>query len=102
MITLASRVVVFAGTIGPGTLLKTDFLGSFADQTTPAVDQELPAGTRLSTTSEAAKKVEAVAGRRSRGEEYLTTIGAARQRPAPVANVVELTVQLARARAPTP
>ena len=60
MIILISAVLIFAGTMASATLLKTDFIESFADKTTLLVDQELPIGTRLSVTSEAATKVEAI------------------------------------------
>ena len=56
------RLPVAAGTMAAATLLKTDFLESFADKTTLLIDQELPVGTRLSATSEAAQPVEQVLG----------------------------------------
>jgi HAE1 family hydrophobic/amphiphilic exporter-1 len=59
-LTLAMALVIFVGTLGAATLLKTDFLGSVTDQTTLQITEELPAGTRLTTTSEAAKKLERV------------------------------------------
>ena len=68
LITALAAVLIFAGTMASTTLLKTDFLESFADKTTLLVDQELPVGTRLSATSEAAKQVEADAGRQPRGQ----------------------------------
>jgi HAE1 family hydrophobic/amphiphilic exporter-1 len=57
-ITLGLALVIFAATLGSATLLKTDFIGSVTDQTTLAIRQELPPGTRLSTTSSAAEQVE--------------------------------------------
>ena len=57
------------------TLLKTDFLESFADKTTLQIDQELPLGTRLSTTSDAAAQVEQILAASPGVKEYLTTIG---------------------------
>ena len=75
LITALIAVLVFAGTMASATLLKTNFLESFADKTTLQVDQELPVGTRLSTTSEAAKKVEAILDADPGVKEYLTTVG---------------------------
>ncbi|WP_375424931.1 efflux RND transporter permease subunit [uncultured Friedmanniella sp.] len=75
LLTVLAAVLVFAGTMASATLLKTDFLASFADKTTLQVDQELPVGTRLSTTSAAAKKVERVLSASPGVKEYLTTVG---------------------------
>ena len=75
LVTALIAVLVFAGTMASATLLKTNFLESFADKTTLQVDQELPVGTRLSATSEAAKKVEAILDASPGVKEYLTTIG---------------------------
>ena len=75
VITLALALAVFAGTLGSATLLKTDFLGSVTDQTSLTVTQELPAGTRLTATSDAAKKVESVLASSPEVSRYLTTIG---------------------------
>ena len=77
VITLAMALVVFVGTLGSATLLKTDFLGSVTDQSSLSITQELPAGTRLSATSAAAKKVEAVLADSPEVSGYLTTIGGA-------------------------
>jgi HAE1 family hydrophobic/amphiphilic exporter-1 len=74
-LTLALAVVIFAGTLGSATLLKTDFLGSVSDQSTLQVTQELPAGVRLSATSKAAEKVEKVLAGTPEVSGYLTTIG---------------------------
>ena len=74
-------MLVFAGTMASATLLKTNFLESFADKTTLQVNQELPVGTRLSATSEAAKKVEAILAANPGVKEYLTTVGQGRQQP---------------------
>ena len=41
-ITLGAALVVFVATLGAATFLKTDFLGSVTDQTTLAIQQELP------------------------------------------------------------
>ena len=75
LVTVLAAVLVFGGTMASATLLKTDFLQSFADKTTLQVDQELPIGTRLSATSEAAEKVEAVLAASPGVKEYLTTVG---------------------------
>ena len=74
-ITLGAALVVFLATLGSATLLKTDFLGSVTDQTTLAIQQELPPGTRLSTTSAAAEQVENVLRADPQVKSYLTTIG---------------------------
>lgn len=74
-LTLALALVVFAGTLGGATLLKTDFLGSVSDQSTLQVTQDLPAGSRLSATSEAAAEVEQVLADSPEVSGYLTTIG---------------------------
>ncbi len=75
LITALIAVLVFAGTMASATLLKTNFLESFADKTTLQVTQELPVGTRLSATSEAAKQVEAILDANPGVKEYLTTVG---------------------------
>jgi multidrug efflux pump subunit AcrB len=74
-ITLGAALVVFVATLGSATLLKTDFLGSVTDQTTLAIQQELPPGTRLSTTSAAAEQVENILQDDPQVKSYLTTIG---------------------------
>jgi multidrug efflux pump subunit AcrB len=70
-ITLGLALVVFVATLGSATLLKTDFLGSVTDQTTLAIHQKLPPGTRLSTTSAAAEKVENLLKADPRVKNYL-------------------------------
>ncbi len=75
LLTALAALLIFAGTMASATLLKTDFLESFADKTTLLVDQELPVGSRLSATSDAAKQVEAVLDASPGVKEYLTTIG---------------------------
>jgi multidrug efflux pump subunit AcrB len=74
-VTLGLALLVFLGTLGAATFLKTDFLGSVTDQTTLAIQQELPPGTRLSTTSAAAEQVESVLQADPQVKNYLTTIG---------------------------
>ncbi|MET1004941.1 MAG: efflux RND transporter permease subunit [Propionibacteriaceae bacterium] len=73
--TLAIALVIFVGTLGSATLLKTDFLGSIADDSTLSIEQKLPAGTRLSATSAAAQKTEKVLADTPEVKGYLTTIG---------------------------
>ncbi len=75
LITVLAAVLIFGGTMASATLLKTDFLESFADKTTLQIDQKLPVGTRLSVTSEAARQVEAVLDANPGVQDYLTTIG---------------------------
>ncbi|HEY5979564.1 MAG TPA: efflux RND transporter permease subunit, partial [Microlunatus sp.] len=75
VITLAMALVIFIGTLGASTLLKTDFLGSVSDDSSLTIKQELPAGTRLDTMSAAAEKVEAVLAADPDVKDYLTTIG---------------------------
>ena len=74
-ITLGLALVVFAATMAGATLLKTDFLGSVTDQTTLSIQQELPPGTRLTTTSTAAEQVEDLLEADPQVKNYLTTIG---------------------------
>jgi HAE1 family hydrophobic/amphiphilic exporter-1 len=88
-------LLVFLGTLGSATLLKTDFLGSVTDQTTLAIQQELPPGTRLSTTSAAAEQVENLLRADPQVKNYLTTIGGSLVPGAPRnTNTAEFTVLL--------
>jgi multidrug efflux pump subunit AcrB len=94
-ITLGAALVVFLATLGSATLLKTDFLGSVTDQTTLAIQQELPPGTRLSTTSAAAEQVENLLRGDPQVKSYLTTIGGSLVPGAPRnTNTAEFTVLL--------
>jgi multidrug efflux pump subunit AcrB len=94
-ITLGLALVVFAATLGAATLLKTDFLGSVTDQTTLAIHQELPPGTRLSTTSAAAEKVENLLEADPQVKNYLVTIGGSLVPGAtPSTNTAEFTILL--------
>lgn len=77
ILTLLLALVVFAGTLGSATFLKTDFLGSVTDQSSLTITQELPAGTRLAATSAAATRVEKVLASTPQVSGYLTTIGGA-------------------------
>jgi HAE1 family hydrophobic/amphiphilic exporter-1 len=93
--TLAIALVVFAGTVGASTLLKTDFLGSVTDQSTLTIQQELPAGTRLDTMSDAAKEVEALLADDPAVKNYLVTIGGSIYGAVGSgSNTAEITVQL--------
>jgi HAE1 family hydrophobic/amphiphilic exporter-1 len=74
-ITLGIALLVFIATLGSATLLKTDFIGSVTDQTTLAIQQKLPPGTRLSTTSAAAEQVENLLRGDPQVKSYLVTIG---------------------------
>ncbi len=95
VITLAVAMLVFVGTLGASTLLKTDFLGSVSDDTVLTIQQELPAGTRLDTMSEAAKQVEAVLAADPAVKSYLTTIGGSIYAVAGTGgNTAEITVNL--------
>jgi multidrug efflux pump subunit AcrB len=94
-ITLGAAVVVFVATLGSATFLKTDFLGSVTDQTTLAIQQELPPGTRLSATSAAAEQVEHILQADTQVKSYLTTIGGSLVPGAPRnTNTAEFTVLL--------
>ncbi|HEX5907371.1 MAG TPA: efflux RND transporter permease subunit, partial [Propionibacteriaceae bacterium] len=95
LITLGMALVVFIATLGSATLLKTDFLGSVTDQTTLAIQQKLPPGTRLSTTSAAAEQVENLLRADPQVKNYLTTIGGSLVPGAPRnTNTAEFTVLL--------
>src|SRR5829696_6479504 len=95
LITLGAALVVFVATLGAATFLKTDFLGSVTDQTTLAIQQELPPGTRLSTTSAAAEQVENLLRADPQVKNYLTTIGGSLVPGAPRnTNTAEFTVLL--------
>jgi multidrug efflux pump subunit AcrB len=94
-ITLGIALLVFVGTLGAATLLKTDFIGSVTDQTTLAVHQKLPPGTRLSTTSTAAEQVENILDADPQVKSYLVTIGGSLVPGAtPSTNTAEFTVLL--------
>ena len=91
--------MVFLATLGSATLLKTDFLGSVTDQTTLAIQQELPPGTRLSTTSAAAEQVENLLRADPQVKSYLTTIGGSLSLARP-ATPTPLSSQSCSSRAP--
>ena len=95
LITLGIALLVFVATLGAATLLKTDFLGSVTDQTTLAIHQKLPPGTRLSTTSAAAGQVENILHADPQVKNYLVTIGGSLVPGAtPSTNTAEFTVLL--------
>ncbi len=75
IVTLLAAVLIFAGTLASATLLKTDFIGESADDSTLRIDQVLPAGTRLAATSEAATKIEQVLAGKPEITTYLTLVG---------------------------
>jgi multidrug efflux pump subunit AcrB len=94
-ITLGAALVVFVATLGAATFLKTDFLGSVTDQTTLAIQQKLPPGTRLSATSAAAEQVENILQADPQVKSHLTTIGGSLVPGAPRdTNTAEFTVLL--------
>jgi multidrug efflux pump subunit AcrB len=94
-ITLGIALVVFIATLGAATLLKTDFIGSVTDQTTLAIHQKMPPGTRLSTTSTAAEQVENILDAGPQVKSYLVTIGGSLVPGAtPSTNTAEFTVLL--------
>ncbi|GAB3766139.1 efflux RND transporter permease subunit [Microlunatus parietis] len=75
VITLIISFVIFLGTLGASTLLKTDFLGSLGDDRALQINQELPSGTRLETTAESAAKIEKVLADDPDVKSYQSTIG---------------------------
>jgi multidrug efflux pump subunit AcrB len=95
LLTLGIALLVFVGTLGAATLLKTDFIGSVTDQTTLAIHQKMPPGTRLSTTSTAAEQVENILRADPQVKSYLVTIGGSLVPGAtPSTNTAEFTVLL--------
>ena len=66
--------LLFGGTMASTTLLKTDFLGNVGE-TQLIIDQELPIGTSLAETDEAALQVEALLAAEPAVETYSTTVG---------------------------
>lgn len=75
VITLIISFVIFIGTLGASTLLKTDFLGSLGDDRALQINQELPSGTRLETTAKSAAKIEKVLADDPDVKSYQSTIG---------------------------
>ena len=80
-ITLLIAVAIFAGSMALVPKLRTDFLGD-SGQDTLSVSQELPAGTTLSVTDAAAKKVEAVLRADPAITSVQTTVGGGQERAA--------------------
>ncbi|HYN29429.1 MAG TPA: efflux RND transporter permease subunit [Dermatophilaceae bacterium] len=75
-LTIALGVVILALSGFGATLLKTDFLGDQGGNTL-TITQQLPAGTSLAATDEAAKRLEATLAGREDVESYQVTVGAA-------------------------
>lgn len=80
-LTLLIAVAIFAGSMALVPKLRTDFLGD-AGQDTLSVSQELPVGTPLSVTDEAAKKVGAVLRVDPAITSVQTTVGGGQERAA--------------------
>lgn len=72
--TLALGLVVFVGTLGLAPLLGTNFLGQ-SGQNAFTVTQELPPGTNLAATNDAAKRVERVLADLPHVRSYQVTVG---------------------------
>ncbi|GIF18792.1 HAE1 family hydrophobic/amphiphilic exporter-1 [Actinoplanes tereljensis] len=72
--TLMIGVLVLLGTGALASQLKTNFLDQ-SGQDSISITQELPVGTSLATTDEAAKKVEAILAARDDVKTYQVTIG---------------------------
>lgn len=75
VVTLLVAALVFAGTIVSAGFLKTDYLGDIGGENTVTVTQELPEGTSLEVTSDAAAAVEEVLAKTAGVSGYLTTVG---------------------------
>ena len=73
-LTVGIGLVVLVGTLGLGGLLKTNFFDQ-SGQTALSITQDLPVGTSLATTDEAAKKVEAVLAETDGVATYQVSIG---------------------------
>ncbi|NBE80492.1 efflux RND transporter permease subunit [Micromonospora rubida] len=77
-ITLGLGLLVLLGTFGLSSALKTNFLDD-SGQDTLTVSQQLPAGTGLAATDEAARRVEAVLERTDGVETYQVSAGGSDQ-----------------------
>lgn len=75
VVTLLVAALVFAGTVVSAGFLKTDYLGDIGGENSVAITQELPEGTSLAVTSDAAAEVEAVLAKTAGVSGYLTTVG---------------------------
>jgi HAE1 family hydrophobic/amphiphilic exporter-1 len=73
-LTLTLALLLFVGTLGLTSLLKTDFIGEMGNESL-AITQKLPSGTSLAETDAAAKKIEGVLASESAVQTYQTTIG---------------------------
>ena len=73
-LTVGIGLVVLIGTLGLGGLLKTNFFDQ-SGQTAISISQDLPVGTSLATTDEAAKKVEAVLAETDGVATYQVSLG---------------------------
>ena len=75
-ITLLIAFGIFVGTIALVPRLKTDFIGSMGSESL-AITQELPSGTSLEQTDEAAQQIERLLATDTDVQTYSTTIGGA-------------------------
>ena len=73
-LTLLIALGLFAGTMALAPSLKTDFIGE-AGQASLQIVQDLPAGTSLSSTDAAARKVEAIIDAEPAVQTFTTSIG---------------------------
>lgn len=73
-ITLGLAVFLFIGTVALTPLLKTDFLGDQGNESL-MITQKLPAGTSLTETDAAAKRIEALLAANPAVQTYSTSIG---------------------------
>jgi HAE1 family hydrophobic/amphiphilic exporter-1 len=74
-VTIGVAFLIFIGTMGLATQLKTNFIDQ-SGQTEFSISQELPLGASLATTDAAAKKIEDMLAARGDIEAYQATIGA--------------------------
>ncbi|BCJ42656.1 hydrogenase expression protein [Actinoplanes ianthinogenes] len=72
--TVLIGIVVLIGTFGLSTALQTNFLDQ-SGQDSITINQEMPVGTSLAATDEAAKKVEAILADRDDVTTYQVTVG---------------------------
>ncbi len=74
LLTLLLALLIFGATMALAPQLKTDFIGE-AGQTSLQIVQDLPAGSSLQETDQAAKKIETVIAAESTVETYSTSVG---------------------------
>jgi len=74
VITLLAAVAVLGGTLALSTRLETNFIGD-AGQNTLSVNQQLPAGTSLDATDDAARRVEQAIAQLDGVDTYQVTVG---------------------------